>query len=81
MSGPYDPLKYRLAELHHQELIREATNERMIREAFRDESRPAPLFARMLRWLRQRYVAWKASVLRREVAAADVSRCLSPCPE
>jgi hypothetical protein len=81
MNRYIDSRELTLALSHQQDLAREAARGRMIREAFRDESKPDPLYARMLRWLGQRLVAWKASVIRRDVMAVDVSPCPSPCPE
>ncbi len=81
MSMPNDRLELWSAERHHQDLIHEAAKERMIREAFRNRPKPVPFYVRVLRWMRERFSAWRSRRTHRDAAPADAHPCSSPCPE
>ncbi len=58
-------LELGFAKRHHEDLIREAATERMVREAMHRRTRPAPFYTRTLRWVSQRLIAWGSGLLKR----------------
>ncbi len=58
-------LELGIAKRHHQDLIREAVQERMVREALHLRPKPAPFYTRTWRWVSQRLIAWRSELVKR----------------
>ncbi len=61
MSMPNECLELWFAKSHHEDLIREARGERMVREAQYGRVQPARFYSQMLRWMEQRLKAGRSS--------------------
>ena len=69
-----DHLLYQLCKEHHQDLIKEAENERLIRYAHSGQVIHSPFYKKTLCWLGRRLMAWGCNLLKRyEVEPGDLS--------
>ena len=68
-----DP-KYQFLKERHQDLIREAEKERLIRYALSGRLKHPPIYKRTLCWLGHRLIAWGDNLLKRfEAEPGDLS--------